>query len=252
MGNRGKQYIESVISRIKWKNYHPAIRSELENHMEDGVSELLLEGKTVEEALNITIENMGDPVVLGMQLDEVYKPQYDLRKILMFFLFLFSFSLLKVFALPRMCGEYFSLLLAVCRVVLGSFASLMVFKSDWSNNKKRKSFALIVFWSFIILCILLPLSGFVEKERVIQGILVLLPSCVCFFADRMKEKEELGVFLCVCLFAVPIILSIYSHSFSALLILSLESVIILVFTIKSNWIITRKSPSRMGLCYFRT
>lgn len=48
---------------------------ELERHLEDQRDDLLKEGKSPEEAERLAVEDMGDPVAVGTELDRVHRPR---------------------------------------------------------------------------------------------------------------------------------------------------------------------------------
>lgn len=68
-------WLEAVQSQIRWKRARPVLVQELEQHMEDQRDDLLEEGKAPEEAERLAVEDMGDPVTVGTELDRVHRPR---------------------------------------------------------------------------------------------------------------------------------------------------------------------------------
>ena len=68
-------YLEAVREQIRWKRARPVLARELERHLEDQRDEFLKEGKSPEEAERLAVEDMGDPVTVGMELDAVHRPR---------------------------------------------------------------------------------------------------------------------------------------------------------------------------------
>lgn len=67
---RWESYLDEVLSFIKFKYDHRAIRRELEEHMEDVREELLAEGMEETAADVLTIAYMGDAAEIGQALDK--------------------------------------------------------------------------------------------------------------------------------------------------------------------------------------
>ncbi len=68
-------YLETVQGQIRWKRARPVLVRELERHLEDQRDDFLKEGKSPEEAERLAVEDMGDPVTVGTELDRVHRPR---------------------------------------------------------------------------------------------------------------------------------------------------------------------------------
>ena len=68
-------YMDTVCSCVKFRGAHNEIRSEIETHLIDTVEEHEKEGISREEAIDMTIKQMGDPLDLGRKLNEVHRPK---------------------------------------------------------------------------------------------------------------------------------------------------------------------------------
>lgn len=68
-------YLEAVQEQIRWKRARPVLIRELERHLEDQRDDFLKEGKPPEEAERLAVEDMGDPVTVGTELDAVHRPR---------------------------------------------------------------------------------------------------------------------------------------------------------------------------------
>lgn len=73
--NKIKDYSESVCNQIRWKKAHSVIAEEIENHLCDQRDAYIVEGKEESVATNMAIKQMGDPVLIGMGLDQTHKPK---------------------------------------------------------------------------------------------------------------------------------------------------------------------------------
>lgn len=77
MLNNGKwnDYLNTACSQVKFTRAHKRIRKELEAHLEDQKQEYIDNGIDWEEAAKMAMQEMGDPIMVGQQLDEVHRPQ---------------------------------------------------------------------------------------------------------------------------------------------------------------------------------
>lgn len=235
MDDKVQKYIKAICSHIKWKNYHLAIKSELQNHINDSISDLIKQGIPKEEALNLTLHNMGAPDILGKQLNEAYKPERNKRLIFTFFFSIIIFSLFEYFAILEITREYSYILKTLFRILIGSSGAFLLFINDWSSGSKLHRFTTTVFISIAFFCIILNFVHFSDKANIINGILLLFPLLSCCFIDRVKDKKIIGLFFTMFIFIVPILLSYYVQSFASMIILSISAWLILILTIKNNW-----------------
>ena len=67
-------FIDKVLSHVKFKFDHEAIRAELEEHMEDTLEDFKEEGMDSKEAMASAVLHMGDPDEIGEQLNKAHKP----------------------------------------------------------------------------------------------------------------------------------------------------------------------------------
>ena len=68
-------YLEAVQGQIRWKRARPLLVRELERHLEDQRDDFLKEGKAPDEAERLAVEDMGDPVTVGTELDRIHRPR---------------------------------------------------------------------------------------------------------------------------------------------------------------------------------
>lgn len=67
-------FIEKVLSHVKFKFDHEAIKEELEEHIEDMLEDLREEGLEEKEAMAAAVLHMGDPDEIGEQLNRAHRP----------------------------------------------------------------------------------------------------------------------------------------------------------------------------------
>ena len=68
-------YLDTVKAQIRWKRARPVVARELEQHLTDQRDAFLEEGADPETAERMAVEEMGDPVRVGTELDRVHRPK---------------------------------------------------------------------------------------------------------------------------------------------------------------------------------
>lgn len=68
-------YLNTVGEQIRWKRARPVLLRELEQHVTDQRDAFLEEGADGESAERMAVEEMGDPVTVGTELDRLHRPK---------------------------------------------------------------------------------------------------------------------------------------------------------------------------------
>lgn len=97
-------FIKSVTEQIRCVKAREGIERELSDHIADQTKAYEETGETHEEAVRRAVQEMGDPVAVGVELDRIHRPQIDYKMIGM----VFVFSMLGYFLLCAMNAEGFS------------------------------------------------------------------------------------------------------------------------------------------------
>ena len=80
------EYLEIVKEQIRQKQMQEELAEELGCHIEDQAEVYRSLGYPVEKAMEKAVEDMGDPVETGVQLDLVHQPKLDKRLLGIFLL----------------------------------------------------------------------------------------------------------------------------------------------------------------------
>ena len=70
-----ESYLEELQQQIRWKRARPVVAAELGRHLTDQRDAFLEEGYSPEEAEHLAVEEMGDPVSVGLELDCIHRPR---------------------------------------------------------------------------------------------------------------------------------------------------------------------------------
>ncbi len=70
-----EEYIKKLLEQVRFEKAHKAIGDEIRSHIEDQIEENIAKGMDRETAEKRAVEDMGDPVSAGVELDKVHRPQ---------------------------------------------------------------------------------------------------------------------------------------------------------------------------------
>lgn len=70
-----RDYLELMTGQIRCKKMCPVIVKEVEDHIEDQKQAFMAEGMKEEEAEKAAVEEMGDPVEVGVEMDQIHRPK---------------------------------------------------------------------------------------------------------------------------------------------------------------------------------
>ena len=69
------EYLEAVRQQIRWKKAQSPVLEEIKNHIVDQKNAFVIDGFNEEEATDKAIAEMGDPIIVGEQLDRAHRPR---------------------------------------------------------------------------------------------------------------------------------------------------------------------------------
>ena len=78
------EYLKTVEEQIRCKSIWEDIRTELLGHIEEDTEYFRRKGMSREEAVERAVEEMGDPVETGIELDKVHRTRLDVKLLLFF------------------------------------------------------------------------------------------------------------------------------------------------------------------------
>ena len=74
---RKEEFIQLLADQIRCKRAREDVIREMEAHISDQAEAYEAEGMEPEEALAEAVEQMGDPVAVGVELDRIHRPRMD-------------------------------------------------------------------------------------------------------------------------------------------------------------------------------
>ena len=70
-----EEYIKKLLEQVRFREAHQGIQDELRSHIEDQIEANVSDGMDKDTAEKRAVEDMGDPVATGIELDRVHRPQ---------------------------------------------------------------------------------------------------------------------------------------------------------------------------------
>ena len=116
---RMDEYLRTVTEQVRCSRMHDSIAEELKDHILDQAEAFEEEGTDHEQALELAVREMGDPVETGVALDRIHRPHMSMEMLVLVSLI----SVLSLVFYGSMTG--FLLMLLVCRIdysVLGKWS----------------------------------------------------------------------------------------------------------------------------------
>ena len=71
-----EEYIRELLEQIRFEKAHKAIGDEIRSHIEDQIEANVSEGMDNETAEKRAVEDMGNPIEVGISLDRVHRPRF--------------------------------------------------------------------------------------------------------------------------------------------------------------------------------
>jgi cell division protein FtsW (lipid II flippase) len=72
-----QEFLQTACNQIRYKSVHKSIINELTDHIEEQKNQYIKEGLSEEDATKKAIEQMGDPVLVGKELDKAHRPRTE-------------------------------------------------------------------------------------------------------------------------------------------------------------------------------
>lgn len=126
-----EEYLAQVCGQIRWKRAHPDIRQELQQHLLDQADAFEKDGLEAEQAAAEAIREMGDPVLVGTQLDRSYRPKFN-WPILIIALLLAVFGMIARWMMCMQVDSLFSIADCVCTIMISAIVLFVVMKVDYT------------------------------------------------------------------------------------------------------------------------
>lgn len=238
--NKIADYLKTVCEQIRWKKAHAAVSRELEDHIVDQKNAYQNSGIDEEKATDEAIRQMGDPVIVGTQLDGTYRPKPDWGIVICTMALLLLGVALRVFVNYIELGGsyyqpypgYFSSI--ITPVIIGIAMFTAAYFIDFTTIGKYAKFILI---QLLIISFASRFSSM--SNGTLNFIMLLFPVIYAGIIYQKRNKGYLSLLLCVFYLCIPtyIICGVGLTTFAMIMLIC---VCILTFAVLKNWFKIRK------------
>ena len=220
-------WLEAVQGQIRWKRARPVLVQELERHLEDQRDDLLKDGKPAEEAERLAVEDMGDPVTVGTELDRVHRPRPQWGLLGLTFVLAAIGVVLRVFFRQRYAVLTTNDLAALA---LGTAAMLGMYFFDVSQLIRH---ARAVYIGTLIMTVLLQAVLYPTNYNALTPALYPLVYALWLYSFRGKGWKG---FILTILGGIPLAVSCeVIPSISSLSVLLLSGLVVTLYAVGRDW-----------------
>lgn len=235
------EYSHAVCDQIKWKKAHPIITEEIENHLIDQRDANINEGTDEATATDNAITQMGDPVIIGTELDRTHRPKSQWGMLLLiatlvcigisiyiFFMgntggyrWIAEFFFLQAIGLGLMTAAYFMDFTWIGRHPKMIYLSLLVFTvvAFFIMKQMETSWGLYYYRDFISLLFPIGFAGIVYSAR---------------------NKGYKGIVICGIAFLLPAVMMLLMRVRSEFMLFAVSAFVIVCIAIAIGWFRTKK------------
>jgi len=231
--------LETVRQQIRWKRAQTYVLEEIENHLADQKDAFQRDGFDEETATIKAIAEMGDPVVVGEQLDRTHRPKPDWPLLTMTaMLIILGLSLQFIMGTDINNGMEMFYRQATW-AGLAVIVFLVAYFLDFTIVGK---YSLIIY----LLLIAITLGDYWFFGDMIIGYntavypLLLFPTIFAGLVCRMRNEGYWGLALCGASVIVLVFLILLIHNSTVLFLIGTSCIIILTVAIAKGWFNVRK------------
>ena len=166
-----EEYLKTLLEQIRCKKAHASIYHEIRGHIEEQVADNIAEDMSKDDALKAALNDMGDPVQTGVEMDQLHRPQMAWRIIVAIGI-LTLFSILIQYLVTRYFFRHH-----IFNAIISFSAMIVVYRIDYSLiGKYSKWIATIflLFFAFQIFIVEMRLNGTLYM-RILSKVLIMSP-----------------------------------------------------------------------------
>lgn len=238
-----EEYLKTVTEQMRCAQAREAVEEELCSHIEEAARTYEEYGLSKEDACKRAVDQMGDPVEVGVELDRIHRPRFEWKMFGMI-LALSIMGLVVQFFLERQTGTnvFWPQLLYTG---LGLGAMLLMYFLDYSILGR---YAFVCYWGYLGLLTAAVLAGSVMGYRFVNGILyrfaIPLYLTVPFFGAvlyRYRGSGRKGLLRCGLLGCIPVLFCMYPlRSVGYRINLALILFLMLCFAVWKGWFAVKR------------
>ena len=263
-----EEYIKILLEQVRFEKAHKAIGDEIRAHIEDQAEANISEGMDKETAEKKAVEDMGDPVAIGLELDKVHRPQLAWELVAATLAVTFLAVVLHIFMSKQLSWGLAIQITPNCIVqegtmfvfysLVGVAVMLLLYLIDFTTIAKYSKIAGIILLAlyFSSICWIVmenPDSLDYEIWQILDGlnsrvssIMFLMIPIYAGILYKYRGKKYGGLIKAIIWILVcSDLLSVWDgrYSFEEMIIVMVCMLVQLTIAIKKEWIKVRKMPA---------
>ncbi|HSH36680.1 FtsW/RodA/SpoVE family cell cycle protein [Schnuerera sp.] len=227
------EFLETICEQIRWKKAHNMVCEEIRNHIIDQKNAFINEGIDEETALDKAIKEMGDPVLIGTELDRTHRPKTEWKIIL-----LTGIMILLGFTIRFIASSepHTPLLLerSLITTLIGIVFMVTLYFTDFTiiGRYPKTIFIGITIISMVSMVLSPVVRG---KHAYVQFIMILFPTVMSGIIYNMRTKGYLGIILSGAFFIIPVFIGFMIPSISVVVLIFSSFLILITMAIIKGW-----------------
>jgi len=228
-------YLAELQQQIRWKRARPVVAAELARHLEDQRDAFAEDGLAPEEAEHLAVEEMGDPVSVGLELDRIHRPRPQWGLLVLTMLLALTCCVLKVW-LTADWRDYESIdpIRTAVAFLLGSAGMLTVYFLDYTWFVRRAVWMYAAALAVGLFTMKIPPYTYGVSYYSRYAVLIF-PVGYAFWLYFCRGKGWKGFCLAV-LGGVPMaLICLLVPSVTGLVLLLVSGLVLLLWTVWKGW-----------------
>ena len=269
-----EEYIKKLLEQVRFEKAHKAIGDEIRAHIENQIEANVLDGMDKETAEKKAVEDMGDPVATGLELDKVHRPQMAWGVVIVAFFVAIVGTLIHVLMAKDPALEYLKyrndIGSFIMLTVSGISVMLLLYLLDYITVAKYSKVVATCMIALYMLGIFLrdkvyfmqlewldktghrtgwenadfplPIKVLDSTSSFMNPPMLLLIPLYAGIIYKYKGQKYDGLIKSVLWLIIPSYIVSYRHNYVICLIFVLSMLVQLTFAIKKEWLKVSKIP----------
>ncbi|MCT4593437.1 MAG: FtsW/RodA/SpoVE family cell cycle protein [Anaeromicrobium sp.] len=149
------EYLSQVCSHVKYKEAHKEIGLELTSHIYDVADEYIEDGLSEEEAFKHAINRMGEPMLVGKELNVAHKGTPDWITLILTLTFV-NLGIFIMYLLKSYNGYEWAFYNSIRYGLAGTFCIVLLYYFDY---RKLKRYSYHLFAGTLLICLITIFNG---------------------------------------------------------------------------------------------
>jgi cell division protein FtsW (lipid II flippase) len=229
-----QEFLETICQQIRYKGIHMKITKELSDHIDDQKNEYIKQGFDEEAATLKAVEQMGDPVLVGKQLDKAHRPKNE-WSILALAAILVTIGGLVQYYLSGVNADnsyVFSRFLIYAPAGIAAFALIYFFDYTLLGRYSKLVYFLLLAVTIAGFLVFNQING--AYTHAYYSALLFIPA-FAGIVYGFRDKGYFGIIASGVFYAGAAFLCLLAPTFSGLILLTVSCLVILTVAIKKGF-----------------